>query len=58
MAGKAIVLKVDTDQHQDLAGRYEVRGIPNFIVLKGGHLVFLRAGLAPAAEIRGWLETA
>src|SRR5439155_8506347 len=29
MAGKAVVLKVDTDQHQELAGRFGVRGIPN-----------------------------
>src|ERR1700739_571113 len=32
MAGKAVVLKVDTEQHPDLAARYNVRGIPNFAV--------------------------
>jgi thioredoxin 2 len=58
MAGKAIVLKVDTDENQELAGRYEVRGIPNFAVFKGGHLVNQQAGLAPPAEMRRWLETA
>jgi thioredoxin 2 len=58
MAGQALVLKVDTDAHPDLAGRYEVRGIPNFVVLKNGRLVSQRAGLVPAAEMRRWLETA
>src|SRR5205085_592332 len=29
MAGRAVVVKVDTDQHPELAGRFEVRGIPN-----------------------------
>jgi thioredoxin 2 len=58
MSGKAIVLKVDTEEHQDLAGRYEVRGIPNFVVLKNGHVVSQQAGLAPPAEMKRWLETA
>ena len=29
MAGRAIVLKVDTERHPELAARYNVRGIPN-----------------------------
>jgi thioredoxin 2 len=58
MAGKALVLKVDTDAHGDLAGRYEVRGIPNFVVLKNGRVVSQQAGLAPMAEMKRWLETA
>ena len=36
MAGKAVVLKVDTEAHPDIAGRYQVQGIPNFVVLRGG----------------------
>jgi thioredoxin 2 len=58
MAGRALVLKVDTDANQELAGRYEIRGIPNFIVFKGGHVVSQQAGLAPPAEMRRWLELA
>jgi thioredoxin 2 len=58
MAGKTVVLKVDTDAHPDLAGRYEVRGIPNFVVLKNGRVVAQQAGLAPMPEMKRWLETA
>jgi thioredoxin 2 len=58
MAGKAVVLKVDTDAHGELAGRYEVRGIPNFLVLKDGKVVNQQAGMAPMAEMKRWLETA
>lgn len=36
MAGKAIVLKVDTEAHPELAARFGVQGIPNFVVLSGG----------------------
>lgn len=56
MAGRALVLKVDTERYPDLAARYGVRGIPNFIVLKGGKMVFQQAGAAPYAEMRRWLE--
>src|SRR5690348_13739267 len=33
MAGKALVIKVDTERYPQLAARYNVRGIPNFVVL-------------------------
>ena len=58
MAGRAIVLKVDTDRHPELAERYGVMGIPNFVVLKNGHVVTQQAGLADPRQMRRWLETA
>jgi len=57
MAGRAIVLKVDTEAHPQLAAHYKVQGIPNFVVLRGGRVVLQRAGVAPRAEMRRWLET-
>lgn len=33
MAGRAVVLKVDTERYPELAARFNVRGIPNFVVL-------------------------
>jgi thioredoxin 2 len=56
MAGRALVLKVDTERHPELAARYNVRGIPNFVVLRGGRVVAQHAGLAPAPEMQRWLE--
>ena len=44
LAGKAIVLKVDTDALSDLAQRYQIQSIPNFAVFSGGRLVRQRAG--------------
>jgi thioredoxin 2 len=57
-AGHALVLKVDTERHPELAQRYGVQGIPNFIVFKGGRPVFQQAGVAPAAEMRRWIDAA
>jgi thioredoxin 2 len=47
MKGRALVLKVDTDRYPQVAARYGVRGIPNFVVLKDGDLVHQQAGLVP-----------
>ena len=58
LAGRALVLKVDTERHPELAARFNVQGIPNFVVLRGGRLVFQHAGLAPAHEMQRWLENA
>ena len=56
MAGRAVVLKVDTEKYPELAQRYRVQGIPNFIVLKGGKLVQQQAGVVPSATMQGWLR--
>jgi thioredoxin 2 len=58
LAGKAIVLKVDTERHPSLAARFDVRGIPNFVVLRGGRVASQRAGVMPPDELRRWVEAA
>jgi thioredoxin 2 len=58
MAGRAVVLKVDTEKHPQLAARYGVQGIPNFAVLKGGSVVFQQAGVVPSAQMKEWLVRA
>jgi len=56
MAGRALVLKVDTEAHPDLAELYQVQSIPNFAICLHGKLVMQRSGVAPRAEMRRWLE--
>jgi thioredoxin 2 len=58
MAGRAIVLKVDTERHSEIATRYRVEGIPNFVVLKQGRVVHQHAGVVAAAEMAQWLDAA
>jgi thioredoxin 2 len=58
MAGKAIVLKVDTEANPELAGRFQVRGIPNFAVLSSGRTVFQQAGLVGHEQMEKWLRSA
>jgi thioredoxin 2 len=58
MAGQALVLKVDTDKHQQLAARYNVRGIPNFAIFSAGKLVKQQAGVVGHDVMEGWLRSA
>ncbi len=58
LAGQALVLKVNTEQHPGLAARFGVRGIPNFAILKGGQVVRQQAGLVDHQQLRRWLEQA
>jgi thioredoxin 2 len=54
--GRALVLKVNTDAVPDLAARYRVQGIPNFIVFEHGAPVRQRSGAMRHAELVGLLQ--
>ena len=58
MAGRAVVLKVDTEKFPELAARYKVQGIPNFAVFANGELKFQQAGLVDANTMKSWLASA
>ncbi len=58
MAGRALVLKVDTERFPELASRYKVQGIPNFAVFMGGRLQFQQAGLVDANTMKNWIASA
>jgi thioredoxin 2 len=57
MAGRALILKVDADQNPELAARYGIQSIPNFLILRNGQVLFQRAGVAPRSEMQRWLES-
>jgi thioredoxin 2 len=58
MAGKAVVLKVDTERNPRLAERYNVRGIPNFVILSGRQVIRQQAGVVGHAQMEEWLRSA
>ncbi len=51
LAGKAIVVKVDTEKLPALAQRYRVQGIPNFAVFRSGNLATQQAGAMRAPQL-------
>jgi thioredoxin 2 len=58
VAGRALVLKVDTDAHPALAQRFGVQSIPNFVVLKAGKVVHQQAGFVSHSRMEEWLRGA
>ena len=58
MAGKAVVIKVDTEKYPQIAARFNVRGIPNFVVLSGGRVILQQPGLVGHDQMENWLKSA
>jgi thioredoxin 2 len=58
MAGRAIVVKVNTERYPELANRFNVRGIPNFLVISNGRLVTQQAGVVGHSVMESWLASA
>ncbi len=58
MAGKGLVLKVNTEEYPTLAAQFRVQSIPYFILLRGGIILAERTGVVPRAEMRRWFAMA
>jgi thioredoxin 2 len=58
MAGKALVLKLDTERYPQVAARFNVRGIPYFAVFYRGRPVLQQAGLVNHEQMESWLSSA
>ena len=58
VAGKAVVLKVETDSNAQLAGSLGIQSIPTFVVFRDGVPALRRTGLAPRTEMRRWIDQA
>jgi thioredoxin 2 len=57
-AGRWLVAKVNTDQLQNLAQRFEISGIPTLILFEGGGEVARQSGAMSASRIRQFIESA
>lgn len=58
LAGRALVLKVDTERLPELAQRYRVQGIPNFVVIRDGRVVRQQAGALRAPDLARLVDVA
>ncbi|HEU4850575.1 MAG TPA: thioredoxin TrxC [Telluria sp.] len=52
------LLKVDTEQAQDLGGRYNIRSIPTLMLFMRGQEVARQAGAMDAGSIAAWAQAA
>ena len=56
MGGKVKIAKVDVDSNPNSAVAMGVRGIPALFIFKNGEVVSNRAGAAPKAALKSWIE--
>lgn len=45
------VLKIDVDKNQQLASKYQVRGVPTMILFQNGKQLWRQSGVLPKEEI-------
>jgi len=50
--------KLNTDEAQDVAGRYGIRSIPTLIVFKGGREVARQSGAMSGEQLVRWVSSA
>lgn len=55
-AGKIKIIPIDIDAHKEIAERYHVESIPDFIILKDGKSIDSRLGAMPEKQFLNWIE--
>ena len=55
-AGKVKVVKVNTDENQDLAQQFQIRSIPAVKLFRGGRVVDEFVGAQPLAQVRAFIQ--
>ncbi len=55
-AGKLIVAKVNTDENQEWANKFGVRGIPTMLFVAKGKVVHQQVGAVPEPYLRDMVE--
>jgi thioredoxin 1 len=55
-AGRVKVGKLNVDENNGTAMRYNIRGIPTLLLFKGGQIVEQRVGVVGKSELQKMLE--
>lgn len=56
LSDKIKVIKVDTDKNPDVSAQYGIRGIPTFILFKGGKILWRASGAMPKQQLESQLK--
>jgi len=52
------VIKIDVDQNQQLAGRYQIQSVPTLIVFQNGQILWRHSGVASKSQLVSVLKQA
>jgi len=51
LKGRVSIIKIDVDKNQELAAKYQVRGVPTILLFKNGTQVWRQSGVLQKDEI-------
>src|SRR6266849_1435481 len=58
LSGKVKIVKLNVDENQKTAVKYNVMSIPTLIVFKNGEIVSRHVSAAPKAKLEQWITAA
>ena len=54
---QAKIIKINVDQYPQLAEKYNIRGIPAFILFKNGEILWQQAGMMTKEQLKHIIQT-
>jgi len=57
MSGQVVFAKLNTDENQETAMKYQIRSIPTLLVFKDGRLADRIVGMLPKADLKEKIES-
>jgi thioredoxin 2 len=58
MKTRARLIKINTDEEQELGAQYEIRSIPTLAVFQSGKEIARVSGAMPAGSLEQWINRA
>jgi len=55
LGGKVKIVRIDVDEHPELARHYQVRGIPRVFLIEQGRVLGTHGGFANASQLEDWV---
>ena len=56
MAGKGVVVQVNTEENPQLAGRFNIRGVPTVMAFRGGRVTGSESGAMDRPSLLAWWQ--
>jgi len=53
---KLAIVKVNVDEHQGLAQKYNVRGIPTLVLFKNGNVIATHVGITTESKLSNFID--